>query len=183
MKVYQNLPIKKSTREDSTRDGHSRKKIGEASQSHTYSKISESVGKRRKRYVYICKVKLKTSLIHSPAHSSDEFKVLGDFSSKYAKTRHANNLGHNPANRNKYTRQKYNNTIVNSAVDEIILQENNKVSAGTEAQEIIESEFDENDLYRIDNMSLEEKKEKLNYISVRLNSNSKIHIILKVRMV
>ena len=64
-------------------------------------------------------------------------------------------------NRNKYTRQQYNNDTVNSAVYEIILQENIKVSAVTEAQEIIESEFDENDLYRIDNMSLKEKKGKL----------------------
>ena len=36
-----------------------------------------------------------------------------------------------------------------------------KVSAGKESQEIIESKFDENDLYRIDNMSLEEKMKKL----------------------
>ena len=79
--------------------------------------------------------------------------------------------------------QQENNDIFNSAVDEIILQENNKVRAGTEAQEIIdtqslpssrvngslvragteaqeiiESEYDENDLFQIDNMSLKNKK-------------------------
>ena len=68
------------------------------------------------------------------------------------------NLYNYHKNINEYTRQQYNNTIVNSAVDDIILQENNKVSDVTEAKEIIESGFDENDLYRIDNMSLEEKK-------------------------
>ena len=47
---------------------------------------------------------------------------------------------------------------------------------------MIESEFDENDLYRIDNKSLEEKKKNLTYISVSLNANSKIHIRLKSRM-
>ena len=73
--------------------------------------------------------------------------------------------------------------IVNSEVDEIILQENDKVSAGTEAQEIIESEFYDNYLYRIDNTTLKEKKENLNYISVSFNANSKIHIILKSSMV
>ena len=146
--------------------------------------MSESSDKRRKRYVDNLKGKSKpTCLIHGPRHSSDKYKVLGDFGSKYAKIRHTNNRGHNNENRNKYTRQKYNNTIVNSAVDEIILQENNKVSAGTEAQEIIESEFDENDLYWIDNMSLEEKRKNLNYISVRLIANSKMHIRLKSRMI
>ena len=108
---------------------------------------------------------------------------MGYFGSKYAKIRHTNNRGQNPENRNKYTRQQYNNAIVNSAVDEIILQEDNKVSAGTEAQEIIESEFDENNLYRIDNMSLKEKRKNLNYISVRFNTKSKMYIILKARMV
>ena len=48
---------------------------------------------------------------------------------------------------------------------------------------MIESEFDENNLYRIDNMSLKEKKENLNNISVRLNANSKINIILKSIMI
>ena len=121
--------------------------------------MSESADKRRKIYVDYPKGKYKpTCLIHGPGHSSDKYKVLGDFGSKYAKIRHANNRGHNNKNRNKYTRQQYNNTIVNIAVDEIILQENNKVSSRTEAQDIIESEFDDNNLYRVDNMSLKEKR-------------------------
>ena len=123
--------------------------------------MSESADKRRKRYVDNQKGKYKTTcLIQGPGHSSDKYKVLGDFGYKYAKISHYKNRGHKPANKNKYTRQQYNNAIVNSAVDYIILQENNKVSAGIEVQEIIESEFDENNLYRIYNMSLEEKKGK-----------------------
>ena len=152
--------------------------------SNTYSEISESADKRRKCYVDYPKGKYKpTCLIHGPGHSSDKYKVLGDFGSNYAKIRHTNNRGHKPENRNKYTRQQYNNAIVIIAVNEIILQENNKVSAGTEAQKIIVSGFDENNLYQIDNMSLKEKKENLNYISVSLNANSKSHIILKFRII
>ena len=75
------------------------------------------------------------------------------------------------------------NTIVNSAVGEIILQENNKVSYGTEAQEIIESEFDENDYTGLILWVSKKKSKNLDYISVRLNENSKMHIILKDRMV
>ena len=45
-------------------------------------------------------------------------------------------------------------------MDGILLQENNKVSAEEEAHKNIESELDENYLYQIDNMSLNDKKEK-----------------------
>ena len=41
------------------------------------------------------------------------------------------------------------------------MNENEKVTAMKEAHENIESNFDENELYQIDNMSLEDKKEKL----------------------
>ena len=43
-------------------------------------------------------------------------------------------------------------------MDEILLQENNKVSAESEAHGKIEFEIDENYLYQIYNMSLEVKK-------------------------
>ena len=99
---------------------------------NTYSEMSESSDKRRKIYVDYPEGKSKpTCIIHGSRHSSDKYNVLGYFGSKYAKIRHTNNRGNNPSNRNKYTRQQYNNTIVNSSVDEITLQENNKVSAGT----------------------------------------------------
>ena len=44
---------------------------------------------------------------------------------------------HDPATRNKFNIQKDNNDIVNHAVDEILLQENNKVSAESEIYENI----------------------------------------------
>ena len=46
-------------------------------------------------------------------------------------------------------------------MDEILLHENKKASAVKEAPENIESDFDENKLYQIDNMSLEYTKETL----------------------
>ena len=58
-------------------------------------------------------------------------------------------------------RQQENNDFVNSEVDEILLNENGKVSDEKEALEHIDSDFDENYLYHIVNMSIEETKEKL----------------------
>ena len=54
-----------------------------------------------------------------------------------------------------------NNAIGNSALDESLRHENQKVSASNKAPEHIESDFDENELYQIDNMSLEDTKQKL----------------------
>ena len=44
-------------------------------------------------------------------------------------------------------------------MDEIILQENNKLSAEDDAHNIIDSEIDENDIYGIYNVSLDKNKE------------------------
>ena len=41
-----------------------------------------------------------------------------------------------------------------------------------EAPEFLESKYSENDLYKIENMSLDDTKEKLNYVSVCLNTKS-----------
>ena len=43
-------------------------------------------------------------------------------------------------------------------MDEIVPKENNRLSAEEEAHENIESELDKNNLYHIDNMSLDDKK-------------------------
>ena len=48
-------------------------------------------------------------------------------------------------------------------MDEIIWQENNKLSAEYEAHENVDYEIDENDLYHIDNTSLDENKEKIEW--------------------
>ena len=66
--------------------------------------------------------------------------------------------GHEPANKNKFIRQQEKNAIVNHAIYEIILQENNKVSTEAEAHENIDSKIDGNCLYQVDDMSLDEKK-------------------------
>ena len=51
MKLYYKILIKKPTREYSNCDDHSRKIRGETAPSNTYSKMSESTVKLRKRYV------------------------------------------------------------------------------------------------------------------------------------
>ena len=52
-----------------------------------------------------------------------------------------------------------NNDIVQNAVDEIIQQENKKLSAEDEAHGSIYSGIDENNIYEIDNMILDEETE------------------------
>ena len=120
--------------------------------------MSERAGKHRKIYVYHPKdISKTTCLVHGSGNQSDEWKVLGDFGSKYGKSRPTKERRKNPTNR--FNRKQENNAIVNHAVDKIYLQENDKVISKEEAQENIESEFYENDLYQIDNMSLDDKKE------------------------
>ena len=74
--------------------------------------------------------------------------------SRDSKIRPTKDLGNLPPNRIVFNRQKWNNYIVNSAVDEILLQENQKLSAAKEENENIESDFDVNKLYHTKNMSL-----------------------------
>ena len=56
--------------------------------------------------------------------------------------------------------KKLKNAMVKYAVDEAILQENNKLSAEYEINDNINSDIYEGDLYDEDNMSLDEKKRK-----------------------
>ena len=122
--------------------------------------MSKSYGKRIKRYVDHPKGISKLSfLIHVLENSSEECEILGDYGSKYYKIRPTKYYGHETAAKNKFIRQKDYNAIVQYEIDEIILQENNKLSAEYEAQEKINHEIDENDLYEIDTMSLDEYKE------------------------
>ena len=51
--------------------------------------------------------------------------------------------------------QQENNAIFQHALDEIILHENKKLSVEDELHGNIYSEIDENDIYEIDNMSLD----------------------------
>ena len=85
--------------------------------------------------------------------------------------------------RKEFNIQQDNNDIVNHAEDKILLQENNKVSAEEEAHENIESELDEDDLYNIDKMSLDEKNKRQNDVNMRLEEKLKIYMRLKSIMV
>ena len=106
---------------------------------------------------------LKTSLIHRHQHSSDEYKVLGDFDAKYAKCNPTKDHGYDPVPRNFLKRHQENNAIINNVVDEILLNETQKVGAAMEAPEFLDSDYDENNLYQVEMMSLEETKEKLEW--------------------
>ena len=55
----------------------------------------------------------------------------------YEKSVPTKDHGRDPSTRNKFNINQENNAIFNHAVDEIILQENNKVSAEAEAHENI----------------------------------------------
>ena len=50
--------------------------------------------------------------------------------------------GNDPVPRKTFNIQQENNYIVNNAMDEILLKENQKVSAEKESHENIESDFD-----------------------------------------
>ena len=58
----------------------------------------------------------------------------------------------------KINRPHENNSIVNNVVNEILLHETQKVIAAREAQFVLEYDYDENDLYQVERMSLEETK-------------------------
>ena len=120
--------------------------------------MSESTGKRRRRYVDNQKGKYKKCLIHAPRNLSEECKVLQDFDSKYVKSRPTKDRGNDTIPGKKFKRQQENNAIVNSEVDEMLLHENQKVSDEKEKPEHIESGFNDNKLYQINKMSLEDTK-------------------------
>ena len=83
-----------------------------------------------------------------------------DFGSKYSKTRPTKDHGHEPATKKKLRRQQENSSIVQHTVGEIILKENKKLRWEDVSHENIDYDIDEDDLYEIDNMSLDENKEK-----------------------
>ena len=54
-----------------------------------------------------------------------------------------------------------NNAIINNVVENILLNETQKVSAAREAPEFLDSDCDENDLYQVEKIILEETKGKI----------------------
>ena len=94
---------KKPTREYANRAGNSRKKRGESASSKTHPVTIESSDKRQKWYVDHSRRKSRTCLIHGLRHSSDECKVLGDFSAKYTKSKPTKYHGNHPIPRKNLT--------------------------------------------------------------------------------
>ena len=79
--------------------------------------MSESSDKCRKRYVDHLKDGSKyTCLIHVPGHSSDKLLVLREFGSKYSKSRHTKERGHDHATGKRFNQHSENNDIVNQSV-------------------------------------------------------------------
>ena len=78
---------------------------------------------------------------------------MGEFGSKYSKISPTKDRGNDPLTKNKFNRNQENNDIVNHALDDIIPQEALRKKLKT-----IDSEINDNNLYQIDNISLDEKK-------------------------
>ena len=76
--------------------------------------------------------------------------------------------------------QQENNAIVNNLVDEILLNETQKVSAARGEPDILDSDYDNNNLYQV---FLKRPRKHLTGISVCLNTNRTIHMGFKIEMV
>ena len=120
---------KKPTRADANRAVQIRKNRGEVASSWDCPKQGEISGKRIKGYVDSLTGKSKPCLIHGPGHFSEECKFLENFGTKYAKSGNTKDDRSSPVPRKKINRQQENNSIVKNAVDGILLNETQKVSA------------------------------------------------------
>ena len=89
----------------------------EAASLNNYFEMSESIRKHRKRYEDNQNNRFKnTYLIHVPGNSSDEFKVLRNFGSRYTKISPTKDCNHDLTTKNKFKRHQNNNAIVNHKV-------------------------------------------------------------------
>ena len=145
--------------------------------------MSESAGKRREIYVENPMGESKTCQIHGPSHSSDQCKFLRYFGSKYGKSIPTKYHGRYHVPINKVNSKQENNAIVNSAADEILLHENQKVSAAKESPEILSLIFMRTKVIILKILVLKILNEMFNGVSMRLNENLKIHIIIKIRII
>ena len=68
-------------------------------------------------------------------------------------------------------------------MDEFLILENQKVSYEKEEHDNDESEFDGNELYQMENTSLEDKKKNWNDVGMCFNEDLKMHIGLKIRII
>ena len=135
--------------------------------------MGESDGKLRKRYVDRLLGELKFCLICGLVHSSGRFKVQGELGGKYAKGNPTKDHRNHPVPRGEINRRQGKNIIGNNVVDEILLNEAPKVSAARDETELLDSDYDDTVLYQVERIVLEETKENLNDVSVRLNASRK----------
>ena len=110
----------------------------------------ESTDKRGEQCLDLLKRKSKTCLIQVPRNSSDECNFLGDFSAKYSKGKPTEVHGDFPIPGNIFNIQMENNAIINNVVDNILLNETQKLSAAMESPEFLNCDCDENHLYYIE---------------------------------
>ena len=69
-------------------------------------------------------------------------------------------------------------------MDEIIPNKTQKISAANhEAPEFMDSDYDTNNLYQFDKMSLEETEENLDWRKHAFEYKKKIHMGLKIKMI
>ena len=114
-------------------------------------------------------------MIQGAINSYDKCKVLGKFGTNYTASQPTDDRGRNPIPRKIFHKKQENHAIIINVVDEIQIIEPKKVSAvHNEAPELLESDYDENELYQVENMSLNGTKEKLNEKSVDLYT--KVHM-------
>ena len=127
--IYEGVVVpsyKKPTREDSTCAVCSRNKIGKTDSSNTHSATDESSGKRIKLYAYCLTRESKTCLIHSHMHTSNEYKVLGDFGTKYDIVKHTKYHGIHTEPMDVFNRKQETNAVINNMVDDILLKKTKK---------------------------------------------------------
>ena len=68
-------------------------------------------------------------------------------------------------------------------MDEILLHEIQKVSAVKEVSGFLESDYNDNRLYQVENLFLKRLIKNLNAVSVRFNANRKLHIGSKIGII
>ena len=101
-------------------------------------------------------------MIHGIGHSSDECKVLGEFGTKYAAAQPTKNRVTNPIPQKGFQKKQENHTIIENMMDELHMVESKKVSVvNHEAPEFLEIDYNENNLYQVENMSLDETEEEI----------------------
>ena len=98
-------------------------------------------------------------MIHRAGRYYDECKVFGGFGTKYAATQPTKECGSNPVPTKIPHKKQENHAIINNMVDDIQMDESKKVSAvNHNAPEFLENDYGENDLYLVENLSLDETK-------------------------